>query len=341
MRTHFASCAAVIVGLALMSPPALAQSADEKTTAARREYVAATEHVKEARWGEALAAFERSQELRPHSLTTYNIGACERALGRYTRAQGALQRALAQNDAAGGKELAPSFAAEAKGWLDDLERTLVRVELTLAPRDAELLVDGHPVVPTSTAGVFVPGVSGARDSTSAGVARPGSSLTLLLDPGAHLFSVTKQGFAGTVITRTFTPGQRAPLALDLQRLPAMIRVSTNQPDAAVMVGGVDVGVAPVEISRPTGSYPVVVRKPGYISYMATVVVKPGEEADLRALLVEQSLPLYKRTWFWTVAVGVVAGAVTATYLLTRPALQRPDADGGGLGWAVKVPPASP
>ena len=49
---------------------------------ARAEFTTATDHVKNARWGEALAAFERSATLRPHSITTYNIGACERALGR-------------------------------------------------------------------------------------------------------------------------------------------------------------------------------------------------------------------------------------------------------------------
>jgi hypothetical protein len=333
-------------GVVLASRLALAEPAsplisEETTARARREYVAATDHVKEARWGEALAAFERSEQLRPHPLTTYNIGACERALGRYTRAQAALRRALAANEAAGGKELPASFATEAKAWLDEIEGVLARVAITLAPDDAELLVDGRAVQRSATlvregdGGVFEVG-----SATGKAVPRPGASLTLLLDPGSHLFSVSKKGFASAAITRSFGPGATATLPLDLRKLPALIRVSTNQPGAVVMLGGVDVGAAPVEISRLAGSYPVLVRKPGYVSYAATVDVKAGEEANLRAVLVEQATPLYQKTWFWTVAVGVVAGAVTATYLATRPALERPAPDGGGLGWVVKVPPAS-
>jgi hypothetical protein len=335
-RSTALSLGAVVVlatrlALAEPSPPI----SEETTARARREYVAATDHVKEARWGEALAAFERSEELRPHALTTYNIGACERALGRYTRAQAALRRALAANEAAGGKELPASFATEAKGWLEDIDRVLARVAITLAPDDAELLVDGRAVQRGAEAGVFEVGSASGK-----AVSRPGATLMLLVDPGAHLFSVSKKGFASAALTRSFGPGERATLPLDLRRLPAVIRVSTNQPGAVVMLGGVDVGAAPVEISRLAGSYPVLVRKPGYVSYAATVDVKAGEEANLRAVLVEQSTPIYRKTWFWTVAVGVVAGAVTATYLATRPGLERPAADGGGLGWVVKVPPAS-
>jgi hypothetical protein len=335
-RSLALSLGAVVVlatRLALAEP---APPISEETTArARREYVAATDHVKEARWGEALAAFERSGELRPHALTTYNIGACERALGRYTRAQAALRRALAANEAAGAKELPASFATEAKGWLEELDRVLARVAITLAPDDAELLVDGRAVQGGAAAGVFEVGSASGK-----AVPRPGATLTLLVDPGVHLFSVSKKGFASAALTRSFGPGERATLPLDLRSLPALIRVSTNQPGAVVMLGGVDVGAAPVEISRLAGSYPVLVRKPGYVSYAATVDVKAGEEANLRAVLVEQATPLYQKAWFWTVAAGVVAGAVTATYLATRPALERPTPDGGGLGWVVKVPPAS-
>src|SRR5437763_13972053 len=108
---------AVLLALVLFASPAAA----DDTTRARAEFVTATDHVKNARWGEALAAFERSAELRPHALTTFNIGACERALGRYTRARVTLQKALGANDAAGGKELAASFVTDAKNWMEEID----------------------------------------------------------------------------------------------------------------------------------------------------------------------------------------------------------------------------
>src|SRR6187402_143183 len=58
---------------------------------ARELFVRGTTLVQSAQWAEALDAFEQSAALRPHPITTYNIGACERALGRYTVARERLQ----------------------------------------------------------------------------------------------------------------------------------------------------------------------------------------------------------------------------------------------------------
>src|SRR5512143_2083153 len=79
---------------------------DEATQQARTEFVRGTDFVNHAQWAEALAAFERSAKLKPHAVATYNIAACERALGHYTRARQALRDALAQNDAAQRTQLA-------------------------------------------------------------------------------------------------------------------------------------------------------------------------------------------------------------------------------------------
>src|SRR5260370_38383552 len=67
---------------------------------ARKLFVDGAELVKRAQWSEALAAFEQSARLRPHAITTYNIGACHRAMGRYPRARGAFGRPLAESNAA-------------------------------------------------------------------------------------------------------------------------------------------------------------------------------------------------------------------------------------------------
>src|SRR5689334_1403832 len=113
---------AFVFACAFVVAPTGAFADDDPTTRARVEFVAATDHVKNARWGEALAAFERSAELRPHPLTTFNIGACERALGRYTRARATLDKALSANESGGKHELAPGLVGDAKKWIDDLER---------------------------------------------------------------------------------------------------------------------------------------------------------------------------------------------------------------------------
>ena len=54
---------------------------------ARRYFQQGIAHVRKSEWAEAHDAFEKSTALRPHAVTTYNLGACQRAMGRYTRAR--------------------------------------------------------------------------------------------------------------------------------------------------------------------------------------------------------------------------------------------------------------
>ncbi len=303
---------AVLLAVVLWAAPAAA----DDTARARAEFVTATDHVKNARWGEALAAFERSAELRPHALTTFNIGACERALGRYTRARVTLQKALAANDAAGGKELAASFVTDAKNWMEEIDKLVVRASILVRPADATLLVDGKPPEPGSITN---------------------GSGKLLLDPGAHTFSVSRPGFSPVVVTKTLSPGTTPEVALDMQSLPATLKIASDRPSSVVTVDEVDVGVAPVQVTRPAGTYVIAVHKPGFLTYESKVKVGPGEEPSIQARLPEESTPVTKKLWFWSVVGAVVAGAAVGTYFVARPAPQRPDPNGGALNWVVTVP----
>lgn len=306
--------AALLLAFTLVIAPSRARAADDDaTTRARTEFVAATDHVKNARWGEALAAFERSAELRPHPLTTFNIGACERALGRYTRARATLDKALSANEAGGKHELAPSFVADAKKWIEDIDRVLVHAKIDVRPPDATLLVDGAPV------------------QTANG------KLALVLDPGTHVFSLSRAGFVNGIVNKTFAPGSSPEVVLDLQSLPATLRIAADRQDSVVSVDSLDVGVAPVQLTRPAGTYAVVVRKPGFVTYQSKVKVGPGEEPAILATLPEETTPVTKKWWFWTGAAAVIAGAAIGTYFLTRPDPERPAPNGGALGWVVTVP----
>jgi len=298
---------------------------------ARAEFVTATDHVKNARWGEALAAFERSAAMRPHALTTYNIGACERALGRYARAQQTLAKAIEVDEASGSRELPRSFAEDAHRWVKEIDSILVRASVTLAPADATLLIDGAPLVRVGD--TLVAGLP----SADRGVTTPGVRFTLVIDPGDHIVALSRAGFANAVITKTFAAGSTPDLALDLQSLPATIRISANLKGAVVTVDDLDTGIAPVQIVRPAGAYHVAVRKNGFVPYVTTVRVNPGDHPNLQANLAEETTPIYKKFWFWTLATTLVAGATVGTYFLTRPDPERPAPDGGGIGWVVSVP----
>jgi hypothetical protein len=329
MRTVLACLA--FGGLVLVAETA-STADDDATTKARVEYVVAQKLVAQEQWGEALAAFERSLALRAHALTMFNVGVCERNLGRYTRARRTFAAALARHDENGAGELAASYVEEAKGYIAEIDGILVHVELTVLPEGAALQVDGRPIT-TDASGAMIAGI----DPPGPGRPPPKITFGLVADPGAHLFTITRKGFSTVSVSKSWKPGAHEKLVLEADKLPAVLRVRADVEGSVVRIGGLDVGVAPIEVSRPAGTYAVEVTKVGFVTYKTSVDARPGELVDLSASLPVEKVPLTSKWWFWTVSGVVVTGAVVGTYYLTRPAPQRPGADGGGLGWVVTVP----
>jgi hypothetical protein len=336
----------VALGLALALAAPLGWAADAvpvaasdtpDITQARQEFLNGAELVKEARWGEALAAFERSGKLRPHAITTYNVGACQRAMGLYTRAQKTFRDALSQNETAGKTELPASLIVDIDGYLSQIRSLLANVMVTLVPANAALTVDGRPLEVTDP-GASPPVLSGGVLPPGPGVAPPASIFRVELDPGVHVFTLSRKGYADAVINRTFSPGASTELALHLDRLPATLHVASYPAGGVVAVEGTDVGATPVDVSRPAGSYKVVVRKPGYVTYETEVVVQSGEEVNLSPNLPVEKIALTQRWWFWTGVGVVVLGAAGGTYLVARGqgTATRPPPETGGLGWALQL-----
>lgn len=309
---------------------------DDGTKTARAEFVAGAEHVQKAQWADALAAFERSAALRPHALTTYNIGACERALGRYTRARRSLTAALERNEGAGGKELPAFFVDEARGFLGGIEKALVRATVTVSPVDALVAVDGRPLTASGKSGEL-PVVIAGLEPVGAARPAPAARFQLVMDPGMRIITVSRKGWVDMVVDRSFPPATTPELKLEMDRQPAIIKIAADHPGAVVTVNALDVGVAPVTLERPPGTYTVQVRKVGHVTYEARVDARAGTETNLRAPLPEERPSIFSRWWFWGAAGVVGAGVATTTWLLTRPTPDAPPPDGGGLNWVVGAP----
>jgi PEGA domain len=317
--------------------PAAAQSESEppEVAQARALFLEGLSEVREAHWGEALAAFERSEALRAHPLTTYNIGACERALGHYTRARRALGRALTET---GGGELPPSVVSDARVFLEEIEQLLVRLTVNVEPPSARIAVDGRPLELELPRGAGATLIAGTL-APGRGTTPPASSFVLLADPGVHVITLSSAGYGDVVVNKTYRPGQAVAERWVLSELPATIRISSNEARALVSVNGKDVGIAPIDVIRPAGSYRVEVSKPGFVPYAAEVRVKAGQESALRSTLVPEPPSLLGKWWFWTAAISLAGGVATATYFVTRSEAQpqRPPLDGGTLGWAARIP----
>lgn len=326
------ACVILATPPALGEVPAAAEISDDVKARARAEFQRGAELVKSTEWAEALSAFERSAGLRPHPITTYNIGACHRSLGHYTLARATLARALAEDQEAGGGQLPATLTTEIRGLLDELDRLFARVPLRLTPEDTAIAVDGRPLAPQRTSDGSLELLAGIR-SPGLGEPAPGPSFTLIVNPGTHVLTLSRKGFADTVVNRTFTPGAQAAIALAIDRLPSLIHISANQEGAVVSVDGVDVGAAPIDLSRLPGQHRAVVRRQGFVPYEAQFDLAPGQELNLRAELAQEKVSLVKRWWFWT-AIGAAATVIgVLTYVLTRPP---PPLDGGGLGWTIEA-----
>lgn len=323
----------LVVALVASARVAGAAEPDEDPTAlARAEYARGNDLARAMQWGEALGAFEASLRVRPHALTLYNVGVCERVLGRATRARERFREALGRAEA-DPSELAPSLREEAAGFVAEYGRLLARVPVKLSPSSAGLAVDGRPLRERREGQRYV--LEAGLEPPGMGRPPPSDSFDLELDPGTHVITVSRPGYRDVVVTRDFAGGPGPTLELALARLPATLHVSASRPDALVRVDAVDVGLAPVDVVRPPGSYRVVVSREGYTTFVNDVTLAPGAETALRAELSVERVPLTKRWWFWTAAAVVLAGAAVATYAVTREPPAPAPYDGGTAGWVVE------
>ncbi len=309
-----------------------AAHADDDVSKARDLFVRGGQLVKEADWAGALVAFEESSKLRPHPVTTFNVGACLRAMGQYTRARRSFARALEESGKTPGVELSPALADETKRYVAELDKMLGTIELTIAPEEAAIAVDGRPLE-AAQGGEWIAGVA----PPGPGKPAPKGTFRIVVDPGTHVITLGRTGFADAVSKETVTPGAKITKKLELDRLPAQIRVTSNQTGAQVLVNDYDVGLTPLEISRPAGKYRVVVKKPGFLDYDANASADPGQSLNVNAALREDTPALTQRWWFWTGIGVIVAGAAITTYAVTRPDPVRPPVDAGGLNWAARHP----
>lgn len=207
---------------------------------ARELFTRGAELATEERYQEALAAFEQSARLFPHASTSYNIAFSERALGRVTRARKHLRDAIARDARHAGKELTPEQRAASEQLLAELEQRVARVRITLEPATLRLAVDGRPLE-TGERGVMLAGTRepGDPETPSTG------SFEVLLDPGAHVFSLADQHGHRQFVEERFASGENGPIVLTLDTERALLDRGAPQPPywqgrriGAVALGGV-------------------------------------------------------------------------------------------------------
>jgi PEGA domain len=322
-----AASLSLAVSVAVGQAPATAPAppADDATLRGRAAYVRGLALARDSQWGDALGAFQEAATQRDAPVVEFNIAYCQRALGRYVAARKTLQGVLVNPEG-----LDPAQLDDAKAYAAEFEKLIVRVAVQLDPPNAILTIDGRPIVEGDGTDTYLGGVA------AAGVGQPvgKTAFAVLLDPGAHLFRAVREGHQDVLLSRSFRPGEAASVDLHLDVLPATIAIRSEPASAIVRVDSREVGIAPIEFQRPAGKYKLEVQLDNYETYKAALDLSPGQRSDLTAHLNPYTEPLTKKWWFWGGAALLVAGGITATYLLTRPAPQPPPYDAGSAGWIV-------
>ena len=327
LRFVIAIFALVITTRAHATTPATppAGATDDATARGRAAYLRGVKLSKEEQWGDALTALQEAAAARDAPVVQFAIAYCERALGRHVAARRTLQTVVAEPTG-----LDPSQIEDARAYLAELDKLVVRVAVQMDPPSAILAVDGRPLAAGDGKDTYLAGVAPAGVGEAVGRA----AFTVLLDPGAHLFRAVRDGHQDAIVAKSYRAGETATLDLHLDMLPATVAIRSDPASAIVRVDAREVGVAPLEFQRPAGQYKLEVVLDRYDAYKAALNLAPGQRADLTARLNVHKEPLTKKWWFWTGVAALVTGGVLTTYFITRPAPQPPPYDAGSANWLL-------
>ncbi|MDB4994319.1 MAG: TonB-dependent receptor [Myxococcaceae bacterium] len=177
----------VVAALVLLfACTAVARADDEAARAQSRTlFTSGATALDDGRPGDALAYFQRAYGLYPHYATLYNIGLCQRALGRTVESVTAFMKFLD----VGADAVSPEQRATATRLIKEGQAKIVLATIKVTPSSAKIQVDGKPL----------------------------EGREVLLDPGSHVVDATAGGRQPVHHAFTAEPGSRPVINLTMPR----------------------------------------------------------------------------------------------------------------------------
>lgn len=130
----------MISAATLLGAPASASGPTEPAAMARRYYEEGVAAADAKEWDKAYAAFTEAWKLKQHWQIAVNLGQAELRLGKYPEAADHLAYYLRE-----ATELQPDDVARAREWLDQAKAKAGILRLNVAPKGAQVFVDGRLV----------------------------------------------------------------------------------------------------------------------------------------------------------------------------------------------------
>jgi tetratricopeptide (TPR) repeat protein len=215
-------------------------AADKASPEARRAHALFDEGVAlsdEGKWADALAAFQKSDEVVPSASARFNIGTTLRALGRYVEAKKILERVL-EDDKSKKPPMKPALKKDITKLLDEVKQKVLVAKILVSPVDADVQMDGSPIARLPDGRIEV-------------------------DPGKHVFVIKAAGHDTTTVTETLpvaggqvmltAPRTRVERVEVVKETPFYARAWFLGTVGAVVAGGAAVGI--VFATRPKTAEP--------------------------------------------------------------------------------------
>jgi hypothetical protein len=263
--------------LAQAAPPPTGNGDKAKAKVLLQEGLAANRQSQHA---QALEKFQAAYAAYPSPKLWFNIGQVELALDHSVEAIQAFEKFLALVPGA-----QPDEKKIARSSVEQLRKKLGQLEVKCETNGAEITVDGKSVGRVPLAG------------------------PVWAAPGSHRVAITQEGFSPASETLDLRAGTSALVVIHL--VPLAPPKPEPKSEVATLAAEPKQAPAPSPPPAPVDLEPVPASPPEPTPAALDLTVQPAPEAAA------ETTPIYKKWWFWTGAALVVAGAVTATLLLTR------------------------
>jgi hypothetical protein len=287
--------ARALLWLCLLSASVRAEPTDggsDEIAEGKRHFVQGVALYNDGNYNAALAEFEAASRAHHEPVVRYNVGLCQKGLFRYAESITSLRAYLDE-----AKALPPQRKSEVEQMIAEMTALLVDLPLAVTPPEATVIVDGRALK---------------------------SSGPLSLAAGHHVLELSADGYKPLRReVELFAGVPSAPLKLVLEAIPktGRIRLTIAPATASVRLDGKPLLAREAELA--VGGHTVEVSAPGHLPRTSEITIAGGQERELSVALDKQQLKPWTRWWFWTAAVAVVGGVVTAIAVPLSTTTQSP------------------